>query len=99
MMRHLSTRRLKSYEKMVAIIPWSEWMGIIQPYYVPDGDTIGRFRALLVKHGLQERMFAQVLNLLQARGLILRWFRTFTRFPPGEQYRGALPAIIYSINY
>lgn len=108
---------------MNAIIPWSEWIGIIQPYYykgetgnkpfpletmlrihmlqnlydlsdmgakyevidsrafsefcgvessdqLPDGDTIGRFRALLLEHGLQERLFAQVLDLLQARGLI-----------------------------
>jgi len=108
---------------MAAIIPWSEWKWIIQPYYykvescskpfpletmlrirmlqnlydlsdmgskyqvidsrafsefcgvessnqVPDGDTIGRFRALLVAHGLAERLFAQVLGFLQARGLI-----------------------------
>ena len=39
---------------------------------VPDGDTIGRFRALLVEHGLQERLFVQVLELLQARGLIFK---------------------------
>jgi len=39
---------------------------------VPDGDTIGRFRALLVEHGLQEKLFAQVVELLQAKGLILK---------------------------
>lgn len=32
----------------------------------------GRFRALLLEHGLQERIFAQVLGILQARGLILK---------------------------
>jgi len=110
---------------MDAIIPWAEWIGIIQPFYykgeignkpypletmlrihvlqnlydlsdmgakyevidsrafsefcgvessnqAPDGDTIGRFRALLVERGLQERLFAQVLELLHARGLILK---------------------------
>lgn len=39
---------------------------------VSDGDTIGRFRALLVEHGLQEQLFVQVLGLLQTRGLILK---------------------------
>jgi IS5 family transposase len=119
------TRKKEFLEQMDAIIPWAEWIGIIQPFYykgeignkpypletmlrihmlqnlydlsdmgakyevidsrafsefcgvessnqVPDGDTIGRFRALLVKHGLQERLFAQVLELLHARGLILK---------------------------
>ena len=119
------TRKKEFLEQMDAIIPWNEWIGIIQPYYykgeagnkpfpletmlrihmlqnlydlsdmgakyevidsrafsdfcgvessnqVPDGDTIGRFRALLVENGLQERIFGQVLALLQARGLILK---------------------------
>lgn len=39
---------------------------------VPDGDTIGRFRALLVEHGLQEKLFTQVVELLLAKGLILK---------------------------
>jgi IS5 family transposase len=119
------TRKKEFLEQMDAIIPWAEWIGIIQPFYykgeignkpypletmlriymlqnlydlsdmgakyevidsrafsefcgvessnqVPDGDTIGRFRALLMQHGLQERLFAQVLELLHARGLILK---------------------------
>ncbi len=119
------TRKKEFLEQMDAIIPWAEWIGIIQPFYykgeignkpypletmlrihvlqnlydlsdmgakyevidsrafsefcgvessnqVPDGDTIGRFRALLVERGLQERLFAQVLELLHARGLILK---------------------------
>lgn len=119
------TRKKEFLEQMDAIIPWAEWVGIIQPFYykgeignkpypletmlrihvlqnlydlsdmgakyevidsrafsefcgvessnqVPDGDTIGRFRALLVERGLQERLFAQVLELLHARGLILK---------------------------
>ena len=39
---------------------------------VPDGDTIGRFRNLLVKNGLQQKFFAQVLKMLTDRGLILK---------------------------
>jgi len=119
------TRKKEFLEQMEALIPWAEWIGIIQPYYykgetgnkpfpletmlrihmlqnlydlsdmgakyevldsrafsefcgvdssnqAPDGDTIGRFRALLVEQGLQERLFAQVPALLQARGLILK---------------------------
>lgn len=119
------TKKKEFLEQMNRIIPWSEWMRIIKPYYytgergnkpfelelmlriymlqnlydlsdmgvmgevidsrafsdfcgvdssnqVPDGDTIGRFRAVLVKHGLQEKLFAQVVELLQAKGLILK---------------------------
>ena len=119
------TRKKEFLEQMERIIPWSEWMGLIRPYYykgergnkpyeletmlrihllqelydladmavmnevidsrafsefcgvessnqVPDGDTIGRFRALLVTHGLQKKLFTQVVELLEARGLILK---------------------------
>ena len=34
--------------------------------------TIGRFRALLVKHDVQKRLFAQVVSLLEGKGLILK---------------------------
>lgn len=39
---------------------------------VPDGDTIGRFRRLLEKHGIQEKLFAQVRELLIEKGLLLK---------------------------
>jgi len=39
---------------------------------VPDGDTLGRFRNLLVRNGLQEKLFAQVVELLQAKGPLLQ---------------------------
>ena len=117
------TRKKEFLEQMNRIIPWSEWIGLIKPYYykgergnktfeleamlrihllqelydladmavmnevidsrafsafcgvdssnqVPDGDTIGRFRALLVEHGLQQKLFAQVVTLLEGKGLI-----------------------------
>ena len=51
---------------------FSEFCGVDSSNQVPDGDTIGRFRALLVKHGLQKKLFAQVVSLLEAKGLILK---------------------------
>ena len=119
------TRKKGFLEQMDRIIPWSEWIGIIKPYYykgergnkpyeletmlrihvlqelynladmavmnevidsrafsefcgvdssnqVPDGDTIGRFRALLVEHGLQKKLFTRVVALFEAKGLILK---------------------------
>ena len=51
---------------------FSEFCGVESSNQVPDGDTIGRFRNLLIKHGLQEKLFAQVVDLLTERGLILK---------------------------
>ena len=39
---------------------------------IPDGDTLGRFRNLLVKNELQEQLSAQVVEQLTAKGLILK---------------------------
>ena len=51
---------------------FSDFRGVDASNQVPDGDTIDRFRALLVEHGLQEELFAQVVALLTERGLILK---------------------------
>jgi IS5 family transposase len=51
---------------------FSEFCGVDSSNQVPDGDTIGRFRALLVKHGLQKKLFTQVVELLETKGLILK---------------------------
>ena len=51
---------------------FSEFCGVDSSTQVPDGETLGRFRNLLVKHGLQEQLFAQVLGMLMERGLILK---------------------------
>ena len=37
---------------------FSDFCGVDSSNQVPDGDTIGRFRNLLVKNGLQEKLFA-----------------------------------------
>ena len=51
---------------------FSEFCGIDSSNQVPDGDTLGRFRNILVRNGLQERLFAQVVTLLQQKGLLLK---------------------------
>ena len=51
---------------------FSEFCGVESSNQVPDGDTLGRFRNLLMKNGLQEKLFAQVVGLLAHRGLILK---------------------------
>ena len=51
---------------------FSEFCGVDSSNQVPDGDTLGRFRNLLIKNELQEKMFAQVVVLLQGKGLILK---------------------------
>ena len=39
---------------------------------VPNGDTIGRFRNILTRNGLQEKIFAAVVKILMERKLILK---------------------------
>ena len=51
---------------------FSEFCGVDSSNQVPNGDTIGRFRNLLVKNGLQEKLFAQVVTALTEQGLILK---------------------------
>ena len=38
----------------------------------PDGDTIGRFRNLLIQNHIHEQFFAVVVKTLTDRGLILK---------------------------
>jgi len=51
---------------------FSDFCGIDSSNQVPDGDTLGRFRNILVRNGLQEKLFAQVVSLLQQKGLLLK---------------------------
>ena len=39
---------------------------------MPDGDTIGRFRNILIDNSLQEKLFKQVVWVLQKDGMILK---------------------------
>ena len=51
---------------------FSEFCGVDSSNQVPNGDTLGRFRNLLIRHGLQEKLFSQVVTMLMERGLILK---------------------------
>lgn len=51
---------------------FSEFCGVDSSNQVPDGDTLGRFRNLLLKNEMQDRLFVQVVQLLQERGLLLK---------------------------
>lgn len=51
---------------------FSDFCGVDSSNQVPNGDTLGRFRNLLIQHGLQEQLFAQVVAMLVERGLILK---------------------------
>ena len=121
----VQTKKKEFLEQMDRIIPWDEWIALIQPCYyegergnkpyklelmlrlfilqnlynlsdegtvaeiidsrafsdfcgvdssnqIPSGDTLGRFRNLLIQHGLQGQLFAQVVAMLRERGLILK---------------------------
>lgn len=50
----------------------SEFCGVDSSNHVPDGDTLRRFRNLLIRHVLQEKLFGQVMKLLRERGLLLK---------------------------
>ena len=52
---------------------FSAFCGTDRTGQVPDGDTIGRFRRLLEKHGIQEKLFAQVREFLIEKGLLLKF--------------------------
>lgn len=51
---------------------FSDFCGVDSSNQVPNGDTLGRFRNLLVRNGLQEKLFAQVVEMLEKRGLMLK---------------------------
>ena len=50
---------------------FSEFCQITSSNQVPNGDTIGRFRNILIKNQMQEKLFADVVSRLKARGLML----------------------------
>ena len=51
---------------------FSDFCGIESSNQVPDGDTIGRFRNLLIDNGIHEKFFALVVETLKKRGLLLK---------------------------
>jgi len=51
---------------------FSDFCGVSSPKEVPNGDTIGRFRNLLIDNNIQEQIFVQVIKILQEHKLILK---------------------------
>ena len=51
---------------------FSDFCGVESSNQVPDGDTLGRFRNLLIANNLQQKLFVQVVHLLEERKLILK---------------------------
>lgn len=124
-MQSAKTNKKEFLEKMDSLIPWEDWVSIIQPIYykgvvgqkpyaielmlriyilqnfydlsdmgvmyeildsrsfsdfcgvsapeqVPNGDTIGNFRNLLIRNNIQEKIFSQVVSILTKKHLILK---------------------------
>ena len=51
---------------------FSDFCGVSAPKEVPNGDTIGRFRNLLINNNIHEQIFIQVVKILQEHKLILK---------------------------
>ena len=51
---------------------FSDFCGVESGNQVPAGDTLGRFWNLLIRSGIQEKLFAQVAGLFQERGSLLK---------------------------
>ena len=65
-----------SDEKTVAEVidsrAFSDFCAVDSSNQVPSGDTLGRFRNLLIRNGIQELLFKQLVAMLTERGLILK---------------------------
>lgn len=53
-------------------LAFSDFCGINSPDEVPNGDTVGRFRNILTKNGLQEKISAKIVEILTEQNLILK---------------------------
>ncbi len=58
---------MQTAEQVIESRAFSNFCSILSPEEVPDGDTIGRFRNLLIKAGVQEMLFAQIIILLRKK--------------------------------
>lgn len=63
---------MKAMNEIIDSRAFSEFCGVDSPNQVPNGDTIGRFRNMLEKFRLQEKIFAKVVEILTEKGLILK---------------------------
>ena len=61
---------MKAMTEVIDSRAFSDFCGVDSPN--PTGDTVGRFRNILVENGLQEKLFHQVIDILSKKGLILK---------------------------
>ena len=45
---------------------FSDFCGVESSNQVPDGDTLGRFRNILLKNGIQQELFRRSWNFLRS---------------------------------
>ena len=62
----------KTVAEVIDSRAFSDFCGVDSSNQVPSGDTLGRFRNLLIRNGMQELLFKQVVAMLTERGLILK---------------------------
>lgn len=63
---------MKVVNEVIDSRAFSDFCGVDSPNQIPDGDTVGRFRNILVLNGLQEKLFHQAIEILSEKGLILK---------------------------
>ena len=51
---------------------FSDFCNVESSNQIPNGDTIGRFRNLLIDNGIHEKFFVLVVETLKKRGLLLK---------------------------
>ena len=59
----------KTVAEVIDSRAFSDFCGVDSSNQVPSGDTLGRFRNLLIRNGMQELLFKQVVAMLTERGL------------------------------
>ena len=62
----------KTVAEVIDSRAFSDFCGVDSSNQVPSGDTLGRFRNLLIQNGIQELLFKQVVAMLTERGLMLK---------------------------
>lgn len=63
---------MKTMNEIIDSRAFSDFCEVDSPNQVPNGDTIGHFRNLLERFNLQEKIFTKVVEILSAKGLILK---------------------------
>ena len=61
-----------THDEVIDSHAFSDFCEVQSSNQVPDGDTIGRFRNILIKNGIQEKFFALIVKKLMEEKLILK---------------------------